>query len=327
MQLNSIEEVIADERFLAWYFKTDFDLAQEWEMQLAVNPHYKLLSTESVFWLENHLIKEKEVPSQQVEAACQTLQQALQPEPAIRQIGKRKRWWLPAAAAVLLLIAGLVFVTNWPKKTTTLANTYGQIANYKLPDGSQVILNANSQLKMNEDWDKAETREVWLKGEAFFMVQKTARKSNFIVHADALDVIVTGTQFNVVNRDGETNVLLTEGSVIVRTEDGKQVHMKPGDFLRSANQSVTKKVVNQEKVLAWKQSKLVLDNTSMQELAQLIEQYYGVKVVFADAAAAQKHIGAAVMPNDNLDVLIQSLEATGEFSIKKNNKEIIISIP
>ncbi len=45
------------------------------------------------------------------------------------------------------------------------------------------------------------------------MVKKTTEKRRFIVHTGGMDIIVTGTQFNVVNRDGERNVLLKEGSV------------------------------------------------------------------------------------------------------------------
>jgi hypothetical protein len=52
-----------------------------------------------------------------------------------------------------------------------------------------------------------------------------------------------------------------------------------------------------------------------------------VKVVFADSDISEKRIGAGVMPNDNLDVLIKSLEATGNFVIKKIDNEIVISNP
>jgi ferric-dicitrate binding protein FerR (iron transport regulator) len=65
----------------------------------------------------------------------------------------------------------------------------------------------------------------------------------------------------------------------------------------------------------------------MAEVATIIERYYGVKVVFADSDISEKRIGAGVMPNDNLDVLIKSLEATGNFVIKKIDNEIVISNP
>jgi ferric-dicitrate binding protein FerR (iron transport regulator) len=142
-----------------------------------------------------------------------------------------------------------------------------------------------------------------------------------------MDIIVTGTEFNVVNRDDESSVLLTEGSVTVKTREGKEILMKPGDFVKIENNIASKKPADQEKVLAWKQSKLVFDNTSMDEVAAIISRYYGVKVNFSDSAIRKKKIGGGVMPNDNLDVLIQSLEATGEFRISKTGNELLISNP
>ncbi len=52
-------------------------------------------------------------------------------------------------------------------------------------------------------WKEGTSREVWLKGEAFFHVSKTPTKARFIVHTERFDVVVTGTQFNVMNRAGK----------------------------------------------------------------------------------------------------------------------------
>lgn len=327
MAYNSIEEVIADERFLAWYFQSNETLAKEWAMQMAANAQYKQLTEQSAAWLKQHLINEKNLPEQQIAAAQQRLQQNIIQAPIVAIKAKKTSWWLPAAAAVLLLVAGLGYWQYKAHHQTTLGTAYGSINSYKLPDGSQVTLNANSQISMNDTWSRLGVREVWLKGEAYFKVQKTAHKTPFIVHADKMDIVVTGTQFNVVNRLNETSVLLTEGSVTVKMPNGNEMQMKPGDFVKAQKDVPQKVPANEEKVLAWRQARLVFDNTSMKEVGQMIEDYYGVKVKFADAAVAEKRLAAGVMPNDNLDVLIQSLEATGEFKIQKQNKEIIISFP
>jgi len=157
-------------------------------------------------------------------------------------------------------------------------------------------------------------------------VQKTPMKNRFIVHTKTMDIIVTGTQFNAVCRDDESSVLLTEGSVTLRTPDGREIHMKPGDFVQLENNIPARKPADQEKILAWKQAKLDFENTPMSEVEKIITRHYGIKVTLADASLANKTI-SGVMPNDNLDMLIQSLEATGEFRITKGNNEIIIAQP
>jgi ferric-dicitrate binding protein FerR (iron transport regulator) len=59
-------------------------------------------------------------------------------------------------------------------------------------------------------------------------------------------------------------------------------------------------------------------------VAKIIARHYGIKVNLANSTVGEKKI-SGVMPNDNLDVLIEALEATGEFKVTKAKDEIIIS--
>jgi ferric-dicitrate binding protein FerR (iron transport regulator) len=154
-------------------------------------------------------------------------------------------------------------------------------------------------------------------------VQKTERKSRFIVHTSHFDVIVTGTEFNVVNRNERANVLLTEGSVIIRTADGKETAMKPGDFVEFVNDQVQKKQGNDSLILGWKDRNFNFEKTPMKEVVTSIEEVYGVKVRLEDEALVTDSI-TGIMPSDNLDVFLQSLEAAMNYEVIKNDKEILI---
>jgi ferric-dicitrate binding protein FerR (iron transport regulator) len=319
---NSIEEVILDEYFLAWYGKTDKGKSLQWERWLNEYPGNKAIVEEAILHMDELYIKEKHITDFEVQMAYKKLESALDRGKVVEMKQPRKRLWIPAAAILILIVGYSLW--NISAGHTRYNSSYGRINEFKLPDGSKVILNANSELSLKKKWQAGEDREVWLKGEAFFKVQKTPHNNRFVVHATAMDIIVTGTQFNVMNRDDESSVLLTEGSVIVRTKDGREIHMKPGDYVKLENNLPEKKQVNEEKILAWKQAKLVFDNTPMNEVASTITRHYGIKVVFSDSSIAAKTI-KGVMPNDNLDVLIEALEATTEFKIQKNEKELIIS--
>lgn len=323
MHFNSIEEVISNELFSAWYFKADEHLSKQWELWMLEHPDSLPLVEQSISFLNETRLKEKELSEEQVEAAYHRVKEKIQAAPVVQMKSAKKRWFIPAAAAVVLLITGAALFYNFNNKEK-LRSDYGSISQYKLPDGSQVMLNANSTLSMNEGWQKGTDREVWLKGEAFFHVQKTPMHNKFIVHANKMDIIVTGTQFNVVSREDESSVLLTEGSVIIKTSDGKEIHMKPGDYVQLDNNKPSLKTADQEKILAWKQSKIDFENTSLTDVAKTITRYYGVKVTIDDPSIANKTV-TGIMPNDNLDVLIESLEALGDFKITKQNDEIIIS--
>jgi ferric-dicitrate binding protein FerR (iron transport regulator) len=323
--INSFEDVLLDEDFLAWYLGTDETKANNWQKWLKQHPEAEPIVSEAIVYLNDLSIKEKKVPSSQVEAAFRNLEDSLHERKVVHLKQTRiSRWLMSGAASVLLMIGG-ISVWNYITKKTTLGSAYGRISEYKLPDGSQVMLNANSQITLGKEWKEGKSREVWLKGEAFFKIQKTPQKDKFIVHANAMDIIVTGTQFNVVNREDESSILLTEGSVTVATGNN-EVHLKPGDYLKIANNLPEKQTGDQKKILAWKQAKLVFDNTSMYEVAKIITRYYGIKVTITDKSVGEKTI-SGIMPNDNLDVLIDALEATGDFKIEKKEKELIISKP
>ncbi|MGZ3881760.1 MAG: FecR family protein [Flavisolibacter sp.] len=322
---NTIEDVIADDHFFAWYSQNDLVKANEWEGWLSLNPQFAPLVQLSIDWLNGSKLAENEPSIQQVEEAHQKLISSLNR----RRIVPMKRpvtlWWVSAAAAVLILLVSGFWLWNINSKKT-LNNGYGSISLFQLPDGSHVTLNANSKITIKKAWEKNTDREVWLQGEAFFKVQKTPNKNRFIVHANTMDIIVTGTQFNVIAREDESSVLLTEGSVTIRTSNGKEIKMKPGDFVKVENEIPARQMVDQQRVLAWKESKLDFDNTPIREVAKIISRDYGVKVTLADKSIGDSTI-SGIMPNDNLDVLIQALEATGDYKITKSNGEIIISGP
>jgi ferric-dicitrate binding protein FerR (iron transport regulator) len=186
-------------------------------------------------------------------------------------------------------------------------------------------MNANSRLSYSSNWKDGEDREVWIDGEAFFHVQKTALKSRFIVHTEHFDVIVTGTQFNVSNRHGKDNVLLQEGSVTLRTKDGRILQMKPGDFVAFDSSLLKKKPGCTQEMLAWKEQKLVLDHTSISQLAGIITDLYGTHVRLEGDSTPYKTV-TAMLPNNNLNILIKTLEATTEFDIVRDslNDELVI---
>lgn len=320
-----VEDIIADESFQAWYFKADTTKAAAWEAYIAANPAIAPLVAEARQLMDSLSVKEKEVSVEQLKAAEQRLLLSLAGESATPRVVniKRRRIWLYAAAAVVLLTVGSVAIWSAVSKPEMVQTTYGEIREQRLPDGSKVMLNANSEITYSEGWDKGAEREVWLKGEAFFQVEKTPAKSRFVVHADQFDVIVTGTQFNVVNREDKTNVMLTEGSVTLKTKDGKEFNMHPGDFVEITNLQPEKKAVREENILAWRDKKLIFEETPFLQAAKKIEEHYGVTITLMDDSIGNKTI-TGILPNDNLDVLLQALEATMEFTVVRNQKNIVI---
>ncbi len=327
----NVEDVLTDDLFIAWWSGEDQNKAHEWENWLKANPSYQPLVDEAIRFMHELSIPENTISEEQISQSLSRLNESLDqveatPVVQLPAAKSKKRWWIAAAAAVIMIgtVSSLVWFKGSPEPTA-FVTPYGQLKKQQLPDGSEVTLNANSTVKLSDAWNGETDREVWLNGEAFFKVAKTPKKNRFIVHTGQLDVIVTGTQFNVVNRNNKTSVLLTEGSVTIHTKEGKEIKMVPGDFVElNNNEPQLRKEMNPDNIIAWTDKKMVFDNTSMTDVAAMIKEIYGVEVKLGNDKA-RAIVLTGVMPNDNLDVLLQSIEAYMECTITKDGNNITIT--
>jgi len=318
------EDLLSDPSFLSWYYNRGEEEQRVWEDWRAGHPERDILIKKAIALLEATRLPEKEPSIQQLQKAEAALLQkidALAPETRKPAVIGRLRWI--AAASVLVLLAAGFFITrfvHWNRPEVRTA--FGQIRSQQLPDGTEVMMNANSRISYANGWQDGVDREVWVDGEVFFHVRKTPLKSRFIVHTEHFDIIVTGTQFNVSNRHGHDNVLLQEGSISLRTKDGRTLLMKPGDFITFDVAGPERKAGCKD-MLAWKEQKLILDHTSISQLATIIGDLYGKSVVLEGDSIAERKI-SGILPNNNLDILLQALEATAEYDVVRDAHDGII---
>jgi len=321
---EKIEEIVCNDEFLAWYFKTDAEKASIWASRIADNADLHLLSSQAANFINTIKVREKSVEPEAIEGARSRLMQAIEAKPVILLAAKKRRkFWMVAAAAVLFVALSWGAFQYLAGNRSSLDTRFGEISEERLPDGSEITLNANTRVSFAEEWENEGDREVWIQGEAFFKVKKTSNKSRFIVHTGHFDIVVTGTQFNVVNRNNRTNILLKEGSVILKTPNGEDKPMKPGDFVEYDQNALISRPVKDAQVTAWKEHKFIFEKTPMKEVAAAISELYGVTVTFGDGEAALESI-SGILPNDNLDIFLRSLDATQNFEATKDDKEIVI---
>lgn len=325
---SKIEDFICDDSFNSWANKINDHHLAHWDKWMLENPDKAHIAVEAANFLQNILLNEAPVADEQLTAAEERLRVTLnigreKSTANIIPFKRKKIWYAAAAALIAVMVISLQFLFtdgSQPK----LATNYGQILQNTLPDGTDIILNANSKVSYPDKWQKGKDREVWIKGEAFFHVKKTPTHDKFIVHTDAFDIEVTGTSFNVMNRNGLSSIILKEGSVKIHQPGKTEIIMKPGDFVKSSEGGIEKSVMVKQDYLAWTDSKLVFDNTSMQELAGIIQDHYGLEVILKGNGLSQKTI-TGIMPNNSLDILLQSLEATQDFSIQRSNNALTIT--
>lgn len=246
-------------------------------------------------------------------------------------------WWqgrgvqsMAAAVVLLLLSAATLF---WLRKEPVVCATgFGEKLTVLLPDSSKVVLNGNSTLTYTNYWPGFSAREVYLTGEAFFDVVHKEPVQKFIVHtADDAEVEVFGTEFNVRSRNNGSQVVLSSGKVQLtyrQKGQAKQVNMKPGELIAvSGNTGITeRKWVNPGLYTAWKDNRVIFDNTSLREIAQMLEQVYGYKVVVETEELARQKL-TANLNGQELDKILLTVSATLDAKITKQEelKTILIS--
>lgn len=249
-------------------------------------------------------------------AALQQIETAPEPSPfvAISNGGSwnsRTVWFWAASVLLALTIGG--YLSRDSIRYETYRTVYGETRSFQLVDGTTVALNANSTLRVPRWGFGQQGREVKLDGEAEFKVSHLANHQRFVVRTSTdFAVEVLGTEFVFYARDQRRKVILNQGKVKVTYQAGKQLVMRPGDWvaLSESGQLQRKKTKQPTQFSSWKQHQFTFDQTSLAEICQLIHENFGLTVRVTDSTLAQRRISGvykAEKPDELVDVLADLL--------------------
>ncbi|WP_343561530.1 FecR domain-containing protein [Sphingobacterium sp.] len=155
----------------------------------------------------------------------------------------------------------------------------GERTKIELSDGTQVWLNAGTSIKFPVVFT-ADTREVYLEGEAYFDVAHNANKT-FIVHSGDLQIKVLGTAFGVNTFSGEVKTALVRGSVELQAN--KQTQRLAAGEVGQYSTSSTKLFLSNDEVrpwVAWKDHILYFDDVDLFEITERLGRTYDYQFVF-----------------------------------------------
>lgn len=219
------------------------------------------------------------------------------------------------------------------EKTTynTIKIPYGKKFRLQLSDGTLVHLNAGTTLRYPVKFIAGENRQVFLDGEAFFDVAKD-KKHPFIVNADALNVRVLGTHFNVSNypEDAATDVVLVEGSVgMYRSNEefdaDKNTILKPG-FKGSFNREntlISTKAVITDIYTSWINGGLTFRNMTFKNIITKLERRYNVTIINKNEKLANEKFNASFSDESIEKVMSYFNDIHGINYTIKNNQILI----
>lgn len=240
-----------------------------------------------------------------------------------------------AAIWIGLVLLGMGYFAYESHSTRLLEveTTYGEIQTISLPDGSTVTLNANSSIAYAKAWNDSEDRQIWLDGEAYFSVVHTANDQPFQVLTPDMEIEVLGTEFNVVNREKNTEVVLVSGKVkldIKRPEKEERLYMAPGELVSysAAENEISQKIVKSDLYASWRNHRLLIENISLEEIVKTLEEFYGFDIIIVDDSLKKKKLTAtAKLSLKDTTVLFNAISEIFGIEIRKAENKIIFSSP
>jgi transmembrane sensor len=191
----------------------------------------------------------------------------------------------------------------------------------RLPDGTQVWLNAASSMKFPVSFSASKQRKVELKGEAYFEVAHNT-KQPFVVKTDRQEVEVLGTHFDVKAYADEKNTKTTllEGSVRLN----KGTLLKPGQQGLSNSNGLQVRQVNVDEELDWKNKQFILNDEDLQSVMRRLSRWYDVEVVYEGEPADIQFVGV-VSSARNISGVLKLMERTGkvDFTIEGRTVKVL----
>ncbi len=195
--------------------------------------------------------------------------------PSSKVVPMYRKWLRVAAAVAVLLVSSLVvyqYLQTEPalEMASTTATTETQLV--QLADGSKVWLNRNATLHYPTKFGRKK-REVTLKGEAFFDIQRDEQKP-FVVQTHNAQTTVLGTSFNIVADTLLTDVTVATGKVEVSNRIDEKVVLTPGQVANVQAEKITKTNNDDPNFLAWKTGEFTFSDTPFQQVIEALNTYY-----------------------------------------------------
>ncbi len=215
--------------------------------------------------------------------------------PAMPRHQTRRAWFGSAMAAALVAVIG-VSTLNPFGNSNRIRTAAGEHRTIELVDGSRIEINGGSVVEIDKDRPRFARLET---GEAMFHV---VHRNNdpFVVETGNDRIVDLGTAFNVVRRERQTSVAVSEGIVLynpdrdkVRLVAGKAIEVRDGD-----RQTPIVQDVDVTSIGGWRTGLLVYNDAPLAVVAEDLKRTAGMDVHIAPTAVDLSFRGALIIDAD-----------------------------
>lgn len=277
-----------DDAYILSYIerKLPVDDLRECDTLMNSSPEFreKVERIETIYELSENLRKQKKIDT---EKAWTRLSRKI----AVASF-RAKAWNIGRTAAAVLLPLFLLhqFVIQPMLKTTpsemiTLSSAPGIVTKAVLPDGSEVWLNAQSELTYPVQFTGKE-RTVRLSGEAYFKVVADQKNRFNVMMPGDITVSAFGTEFNVNAYRDEPGyrVTLARGNIEVETGRSMKKELLAGHKVVLTPRTGEMVIVQADTYVetAWKDGKMVFRREKLETITQRLSRKFGVIIQLED---------------------------------------------
>jgi len=189
-------------------------------------------------------------------------------------------------------------------------------------DGTKVWINHSSKLVFPVDFEEHK-REIFIEGEVYLDVSHDPERP-FIVHTNAIDINVLGTQFNVSAYTDQTNlqVVLVKGEVEVNKNGMYKEILKPNQMFSYNEERLDYYIstVDVREYIAWKEGYYTFNHQGLGIVLAKLSKYYNVNFYLEENVKNLSCSGKLDLKN-NLQEVLNVLEKTAPVEIRKTSEK------
>ncbi len=244
------------------------------------------------------------------------------------------RWSVAASVAALVLSAFFLFKTADQQQSVSSTDTTRAVIRknnlVQLPDGSTVILSADSKIDYPTSFEKESKRVVYLTGQAYFDIQSNPDKP-FVVHTGNLVTTVLGTAFNIKALPGEKSITVTVTRGKVQVANQKRIF----SVLLPQQQMVydipkdeaVREVVDAAKVVEWKEDDLYFDDITVSTASAILSERFQVAIEIKDEQLKNQRFTTTFGRDENLESILTSITtfSNATYKVSSDKKHIVLS--
>jgi len=233
--------------------------------------------------------------------------------------------WIPKfalAGLFLILIGAFAYYMTSDSSGPELYKSENEVLQFATKDNSSIWLNRNSQLAEVSDFTS--TREVNLKGEAYFDV--VSDKDNpFVINISNDEFIrVIGTSFNVLNRGQDFDLAVYSGHVQLHVLD-RVIDLYKNDRVKRVNGSYVKVTNKDKNILSWKNKVLIFENEKLENVFDELETYYNVNINVEPTVSLETCELRSRFDNQALDSVLKEFKTLFDLTYTQDGQDITIT--